>query len=112
MSYLNNTYAVFNDECDKVAVIAINHQQGGKDVSIVVTSCMGVIGKSKAVLSDDDGMGVIVCKVREALCDALVSVGYGKAYLDNVSYKYSNDVYDFEPNKAVNVCCDMLIVKQ
>lgn len=38
MSYLNNTYAVFNNDGDKVAVIAINHQQGEKDVSIVVTS--------------------------------------------------------------------------
>ena len=111
MSYLNNTYAVFNSECDKVAVITVNHRQGEEDVNIVVTSCDGAIGEGKAVLSDDC-MSVITCKVRGALCDALVSVGYSKTYLYNVSYKYSNDVYDFEPNNSVNVCCDMLIVKQ
>ena len=91
MSYLNNTYAVFNSECDKVAVIAINHQQGEKDVSIVVTSYDGAIGEGKAVLSDDC-MSVIICQLRNALCDALVSAGYSKTYLYNVSYKYSNDI--------------------
>lgn len=110
MSYLNNVYAVFN-EGDKVAAIAINHQQGEKDVSIVVTSCDGVIGEGKAVLSDDSMSGII-CKIRDALCDALVSVGYSKTYLYNVSCKYSNDIYDFEPNNLVNVCCDMLIIKK
>ena len=111
MSYLNNTYALFNNECDKVAVIAITHQQGENDVGIVVTSCDGVIGEGKALLSDDC-MSVIVGKVRNALCDALVAVGYSKTYLYNVGYKYANDVYDFEPHKVVNVCCDLLIVKQ
>ena len=112
MSYLNNTYAVFNNEGDKVAVITINHQQGEKGVRIVVTSCDGVIGESNAVLSDDDSMSVIICKVRDALSDALVCVGYSKTYLYNVYSKYSNDIYDFEPNKSVNVCCGLLIVKQ
>ena len=112
MSYLNNAYVVFNKEDDKAAVIAINHQQGEKDVSIVVTSCDGAIGEGKAVLSDDDSMSVIICKIRDALCGALVSVGYSKIYLENVYCKYDNDIYDFELNKVVNVCCDMLIVKQ
>ena len=111
MSYLNNEYAVFNNEGDKVAVITINHQQGEKDVRIVVTSYDGVIGEGKAVLSGECMSGII-CKVRDALCDALVSVGYSKTYLGNVSYKYNSDIYDFEPNKAANVCCDMLIIKQ
>ena len=111
MSYLNNEYAVFNKEGDKVAVVAIHHQQGENDVSIVATSCYGVIGEGNAVLSDDS-MSVIICKVRDALCDALVSVGYSKTYLCDVYDKYGNNIYDFEPNKAVNVCCDMLIVKQ
>ena len=111
MSYLNNVYTVFNDEGDKVAVIAINHQQGEKDVGIVVTSCDGVTGEGKALLSDDC-MSVIIGKVRDALCDALVAVGYSKAHLHNVDYKYNNDVSDFEPNKVVNVCCDLLIVKR
>ena len=111
MSYLNNAYAVFNNEGDKVAVITINHQQGENDVSIVVTSYDGVIGEGKTVLSDDS-MSVIICQVRNALCDALVSVGYSKTYLYNADYKYDNDIYDFELNKVVNVCCDMLIVKQ
>ena len=110
MSYLNNEYAVFNNEGDKVSVVAINHRQGEKDVSIVVTTD-GAIGEGKAVLSDDC-MSVIIRKVRDALCDALVSVGYSKNYLENVYCKYDNDIYDFEPNKFVNVCCDMLIVKQ
>lgn len=111
MSYLNNIYAVFNNEGDKAAVITIRHRQGEKYVSIVVTSCDDVIGEGKEVLSDDS-MGTIICKVRDALCAALVSVGYSKTYLYNVDYKYGNDIYDFEPNRAVNVCCDMLIVKQ
>ena len=111
MSYLNNAYAVFNNEGDKVAVITINHRQGEKDVSIVVASYDAAIGEGKAVLSDDC-MSVIICKVRDALFDALVSVGYSKNYLENVYCKHDNDIYDFEPNKFVNVCCDMLIVKQ
>ena len=111
MSYLNNAYAVFNHEGDKVAVITINHQQGEKDVSIIVTTVDGASVEGKTVLSEAC-MSVIIYQVRDALCDALVCVGYSKNYLENVYCKYDNDIYDFEHSKVVNVCCDMLIVKQ